>query len=97
MKINFYSSCAAWLGRWVRRPRACTPEAPALSDKILVQLGDGRCALADDDDHAQALVMNECLRSGAMISANFRPATVDEVAALSSPNVGSQPRAGTEK
>jgi len=84
MKITL--NPARWLWRFVGRLWARSPDAPALSEKLLVILGDGRCALADNADEAQALVMNECLKSGGMVSANFRPATTDEVAALSSPN-----------
>jgi hypothetical protein len=69
-----------WVKLSARKP------APEPTDKLLVILSDGRCALADNDDHARALVAAECLRSGGCVFANFRPATADEVSALSSQN-----------
>lgn len=93
MKTNFYHSCAAWLGRWVRRPWTSTPEAPALSKKVLVIFTDGRTAIVNNTDEAHSLVMSECMKTGKMVAADWRPATVDEAAALSSPNVSGQPRA----
>ncbi len=60
-------------------------QPPALSNKTLVLFGDGRVAMADSADHAQALVMNDCITSGKMVFADFRPATQAEVAAMTKP------------
>ncbi len=58
------------------------PKPPALSGKTLVLFADGRVALANNPDHAQAIVIGECMTSGNVVMADFRPATLDEVAAI---------------